>query len=115
MEQRSNFLQILKVIFLILSSDTWIAADRGRKRYFNGGEREREREMVRVSDLITSHHTILQGCSSPNTTTQNIVIFPVTWCDDEIISKLWDNAIFIIRNNHPRHFTGAAQENNNII
>ena len=45
MEQRSNFLQILKVIFLILSPDTWIAADRGRKRYFNGGERERE--MVR--------------------------------------------------------------------
>ena len=48
MEQRSNFLQILKVIFLILSPDTWIAADRGRKRYFNGErEREREREMVR--------------------------------------------------------------------
>ena len=27
--------------FSILSPDTWIAADRGRKRYFNGGERER--------------------------------------------------------------------------
>ena len=49
MEQRSNFLQILKVIFLILSPDTWIAADRGRKRYFNGGERERDGERVRSS------------------------------------------------------------------
>ena len=58
MEQRSNFLQILKVIFLILSSDTWIAADRGRKRYFNGGERE----MVRDSD----HNIILHCCSYIN-------------------------------------------------